>query len=179
MSASSRIPPRIVRYGGALFDQNEIDRVNAQLADPMGLMPGEKVMEFEARVAEYMGMRHGVMVNSGSSALMIAMRLANLPLGSEVITPALTFSSDVAAIYHVGCTPVFLDVGLSDYQIRVDQIPDVITEETRAILIPDLVGGICDWDLVRKYADEHDLFVIHDSADAALASGELEAEDQL
>jgi len=160
-----RIEPRVVRYGGALFDREEIDLVNTQLNDPMGLIPGAKVLEFEARVAAYMGKRHGVMVNSGSSALMIAMRLANLPLGSEVITPALTFSSDVACIYHVGCTPVFLDVGLDDYQIRVDQIEDVISAETRAILIPDLVGGICDWDRVRELADEHDLFVIHDSAD--------------
>jgi CDP-6-deoxy-D-xylo-4-hexulose-3-dehydrase len=161
----SRIEPRVVRYGGALFDQDEINLVNAQLNDPMGLIPGAKVAEFEARVAAYMGKQHGVMVNSGSSALMIAMRLANLPLGSEVITPTLTFSSDVACIYHVGCTPVFLDVGLDDYQIRVDQIEDVISDKTRAILIPDLVGGICDWDRVREIADRHDLFVIHDSAD--------------
>ena len=160
-----RIEPRIVRYGGALFDQDEIDLVNAQLNDPFGLVPGARVAEFEARVAAYMGKQHGVMVNSGSSALMIAMRLARLPLGSEVITPALTFSSDVACIYHVGCTPVFLDVGLDDYQVRVDQIEDVLTDKTRAILIPDLVGGICDWDRVRAIADEHDLFVIHDSAD--------------
>ena len=127
----SRIEPRIVRYGGALFDQDEIDLVNAQLNDPMGLIPGAKVAEFESRVAEYMGKQHGVMVNSGSSALMVAMRLANLPLGSEVITPTLTFSSDVASIYHVGCTPVFLDVGLDDYQVRVDQIEDVISDKTR------------------------------------------------
>ena len=160
-----RIEPRIVRYGGAMFDQDEIDLVLAQLQDPMGLIPGARVSEFEARVAAYMGKAHGVMVNSGSSALTIAMRLADLPLGSEVITPALTFSSDVAAIYQVGCTPVFLDVGLSDYQVRVDQIEDVISEQTRAILIPDLVGGICDWDVVREIANRHGLFVIHDSAD--------------
>lgn len=77
--------------------------------------------EFEARVAAFMGKKHGVMVSPGSSALMIAMRLARLPRGSEVITPALTFWSDVAAIYHADCTPVFVDVGLSDYQVRVDQ----------------------------------------------------------
>ena len=160
-----KIQPRTVRYGGAMFDQDEIDAVMAQMQDPMGLVPGPKVCEFERRVAEYMGKAHGVMVNSGSSALTVAMRLANLPLGSEVITPALTFSSDVAAIYQVGCTPVFLDVGLDDYQVRVDTIEDVLSEETRAILIPDLVGGICDWDEVRRIADRHDLFVIHDSAD--------------
>ena len=97
-----RIQPRVVRYGGAMFDQTEIDAVMRQMQNPMGSCPGKKVHEFEARVAEFMGKRHGVMVNSGSSALMVAMRLAKLPRGSEVITPALTFSSDVAAIYHVG-----------------------------------------------------------------------------
>ena len=165
MNTGTRIEPRIVRYGGAMFDQDEIDAVNAQLRHPMGLVPGEKVCEFERRVAELMGKAHGVMVNSGSSALTVAMRLANLPLGSEVVTPALTFSSDVACIYQAGCTPVFLDVGLGDYQVRVDQIEDVIGDRTRAILIPDLVGGICDWDVVRDVADRHGLFVIHDSAD--------------
>ncbi len=160
-----RIAPRTVAYGGAMFDQREIDAVMAQLKNPAGLIPGAKVCEFERRVADIMGKAHGVMVNSGSSALTVAMRLANLPRGSEVITPALTFSSDVAAIYQVGCTPVFVDSGFSDYQIRVDQIEDAIGDATRAILVPDLVGGICDWDVVREIADRHDLFVIHDSAD--------------
>jgi CDP-6-deoxy-D-xylo-4-hexulose-3-dehydrase len=148
-----------------MFDQAEIDAVMAQMQDPRGLVPGVKVCEFEQRVADYMGKRHGVMVNSGSSALTVAMRLADLPLGSEVITPALTFSSDVACIYQVGCTPVFVDVGLDDYQICVDRIEGAISDKTRAILIPDLIGGICDWDAVREVADRHDLFVVHDSAD--------------
>ena len=156
---------RIVRYGGAMYDQAEIDAVLAQLHDPIGLLPGKKVVEFEQRVAAYMGKQHGVMVNSGSSALMLAMRLANLPPGSEVITPALTFSSDVAAIYHAGCTPVFLDVGIDDHQAQVDRIESAIGEQTRAILIADLMGGICDRDEVRALADRLGLFVIHDSAD--------------
>lgn len=165
MPQQQRIEPRVVRYGGAMYDSAEIDAVNAVLADPMGLVPGNKVCEFERRVADFMGKRHGVMVNSGSSALLIAMRLANLPPGSEVITPALTFSTDVASIYQAGYKPVFVDVGLADYQILVERIEDVITEDTRAVLIPDLVGGICDWDRVREIADRHGLLVIHDSAD--------------
>ena len=160
-----RISPRDVKYGGAMFDQAEIDAVMKQMSHPAGLIPGAKVCEFERRVADYMGKRHGVMVNSGSSALTVAMRLANLPLGSEVITPALTFSSDVACIYQAGCTPVFIDVGLDDYQILVDRIEGAFTPETRAVLIPDLIGGICDWDRVREIADRQGLFVIHDSAD--------------
>ena len=72
---TKRIEPRTVRYGGAMFGHEEIDQVNAVMNDPMGLIPGVKVSEFEGRVAAFMGKKHGVMVNSGSSALMLAMRL--------------------------------------------------------------------------------------------------------
>jgi CDP-6-deoxy-D-xylo-4-hexulose-3-dehydrase len=82
-----------------------------------------------------------------------------------VITPALTFSTDVASIYHAGYKPVFVDVGLSDYQILVDRVEEVITPDTRAMLVPDLVGGICDWDRLRDIADRHGLLLVHDSAD--------------
>jgi len=162
---SNKLPPRVVRYGGAMFGDNEKQRVNAVLNDPMGLVPGARIIEFEHRVADFMGKRHGVMVNSGSSALMIAMRLLNLPEGSEVITPALTFSTDVASIYHAGYRPVFVDVGLTDYQILHDRIEDVITPNTRAMLVPDLVGGIGDWDALRALANKHNLLLVHDSAD--------------
>ena len=160
-----KLEPREVRYGGALYGQEEIDRVNAVLADPMGLVPGRYVMEFEQRVADYMGKKHGVMVNSGSSALMVAMRLLNLPEDSEIITPALTFSTDVASIYHAGYRPVFLDVGLSDYQMLVDQVEDVIGPSTRAMLVPDLVGGVGDWDRLRELANRHNLKLMQDSCD--------------
>jgi CDP-6-deoxy-D-xylo-4-hexulose-3-dehydrase len=164
-AASEKLTPRVVRYGGAMYNQAEIDAVNAVLSDPMGLVPGVKVSEFERRVADFMGKHHGVMVNSGSSALLVAMRLADLPSGSEVITPALTFSTDVASIYQAGYRPVFVDSGLADYQILVDRIEEAIGPDTRAMLIPDLIGGICDWDIVRDIADRHDLLLIHDSAD--------------
>ena len=160
-----RLKPREVRYGGAMFGQEEIDQVNAVMSDPMGLIPGARVSEFESRVAAFMGKKHGVMVNSGSSALLIAMRLLNLPAESEIITPALTFSTDIASIYQAGYKPVFVDVGLSDYQILVDRINDVITKDTKAILVPDLVGGICDWDILREIADHHELLLVHDSCD--------------
>jgi len=161
----TRIAPRVVRYGGAMYGAEEIAQVNAVLADPMGMVPGKCVVEFERRVADFMGKRHGVMVNSGSSALLVAMRLLNLPPDSEIITPALTFSTDVASIYHAGYRPVFVDVGLSDYQILVERIEEVISDRTRAMLVPDLVGGICDWDRLRELADRHGLLLVHDSAD--------------
>ncbi|MAA87910.1 MAG: hypothetical protein CME39_09680 [Haliea sp.] len=163
--ATVKLEPRVVRYGGAMFGEDEIARVNAVLQDPNGMIPGARVGEFEASVAAFMGKKHGVMVNSGSSALMIAMRLLNLPQGSEVITPALTFSTDVATIYQAGYTPVFIDVGLDSYQMIADRVEDVVTENTRAILVPDLIGGIGDWDKLRALADKHGLQLVHDSAD--------------
>ena len=162
---TKRIEPRTVRYGGAMFGHEEIDQVNAVMNDPMGLIPGVKVSEFEGRVAAFMGKKHGVMVNSGSSALMLAMRLLDLPKGSEIITPALTFSTDISSIYFAGYKPVFVDVGLNDYQILVDSVEELITPNTKAILVPDLVGGICDWDVLRNIANKHNLKLVHDSAD--------------
>lgn len=159
------LQPRVVRYGGAMFGDEEIEQVNAVLADPYGLIPGKRVCEFEYRVAAFMGKKHGVMVNSGSSALMLAMRLLDLPWGTEIITPALTFSTDVATIYQAGYTPVFVDVGLDDYQILADRVEDVITDKTRALLVPDLVGGIGDWDRLRDIADQNGLKLVHDSCD--------------
>ena len=163
--ATDKLEPRVVRYGGAMFGEDEIAKVNAVLQDPNGMIPGARVGEFEAEVAAFMGKKHGVMVNSGSSALMIAMRLLNLPQGSEVITPALTFSTDVATIYQAGYTPVFIDVGLDSYQMIADRVEDVVTENTRAMLVPDLVGGIGDWDKLRALADKHGLQLVHDSCD--------------
>ena len=111
----ARIGPREVRYGGALFDQDESDLVTTQLPNPPGLMPGPKAMEFEARVAGYVGKAHGVMVNSASSAPMIALPLQDLPSDSEAVTPALTISSDVSCIYptmtreHCACVHQVID----------------------------------------------------------------------
>ena len=105
-----RLPPRKVLYGGAMLDQKEIDAVVKVMQK--GMAVGKQVQTFEKRCAEVMGHKYGVMVNSGSSALMLAMRMLNLPKGSEVITPVLTFSTDVASMVHAGYVPVFFDVEL-------------------------------------------------------------------
>ena len=161
----ARIPKREVRYGGAMFDQREIDAVNQALSRPDGLIVGERVVSLESRVAELMGKKRGVMVNSGSSALMVAMRLLNLPRGAEIVTPALTFSTDVASIVHAGYTPAFVDVERDTYQVDIDRLERAITPDTRALLIPNLIGGMPDWDRLRELADERELVLIEDSAD--------------
>lgn len=154
---------REVRYGGAMLDDREINAV----VDVMktGMAPGAKVMEFEARVAKLMGHRHGVMVNSGSSALLMAMRLIDLPKGSEIITPTLTFSTDVASIVCAGYVPVLVDCEADTYQVDIDRIEPMIGPKTKALLIPSLVGGMPDWDRLRDIADRHGLLLIEDSCD--------------
>jgi CDP-4-dehydro-6-deoxyglucose reductase, E1 len=154
---------RRIRYGGAMLDEQEIAAVNAVMRT--GMIIGEQVQTFEKRVAGLLGHKYGIMVNSGSSALTLAMRLLDLPKGSEVITPVLTFSTDVASIVHVGCVPAFVDVVLDTYQIDLDKLEAMITPRTRAISVPNLLGNIPDWDRLRAIADRHGLKLLEDSCD--------------
>jgi len=154
---------RRIRYGGAMIDEKEIEAVTAVMRT--GMIVGDNVRSFEARVASVLGHRYGIMVNSGSSALLLSMRLLDLPPKSEIITPVLTFSTDVASIVHAGHVPVFVDVVLDSYQINLDMLERALSPNVRAILVPNLLGGIPDWDRLRAFADAHGLFLIEDSCD--------------
>lgn len=158
-----RLPRREVRYGGAMLDEKEIDAVVKVMRTSM--VVGEQVQSFESRCARLLGKEYGVMVNSGSSALLLAIRLLDLPPGSEIITPTLTFGTDISSIVLSGHIPVLVDVELDTYQIDIDKIERNITPETRAMLIPNLVGGMPDWDRLREIADRHNLKLIEDSCD--------------
>ena len=126
---------------------------------------GEQVTAFESRVAELLAKRHGVMVNSGSSALRLAIDLLDLAPGDEVVTPVLTFATDVAPMVQSGIVPAFVDVEPDTYQIDVDGIEEMIGPRTRAILAANLVGNVADWDRIREIADAHGLAVVEDSCD--------------
>jgi CDP-6-deoxy-D-xylo-4-hexulose-3-dehydrase len=126
---------------------------------------GTNVAEVERRVAELLARRRGVMVNSGSSALRLAVDLLDLEPGDEVITPAVTFGTDVAPLVHSGAVPAFVDVDTSTYQVDAEAIEAMVSSRTRAILVPNLVGNVPDWDRIRAVADIHDLVVIEDSCD--------------
>ena len=116
-------------------------------------------------IAELLAKQHGVMVNSGTSAIRLAVDLIGCQPGDEVITPVVTFSSDVAPLVQSGIVPAFVDVEPDTFQIDVDRIEEMITPRTRAILAPDLVGNCPDWDRIREIADRHGLLVIEDSCD--------------
>jgi CDP-6-deoxy-D-xylo-4-hexulose-3-dehydrase len=145
--------------------EEEIERVTAVLRGDGTLGPGPNVDEFEARVAALLGKRHGIMVNSGSSALMIAMRLLDLPAGSEVLTSVLTFSTDVTSMAFAGLVPAFVDVEPDTYQIDCEAIERMVGPKTKALLVPNLIGGMPDWDRLREIADRHALILLEDSCD--------------
>jgi len=153
----------LVSYAKTVYNQKEIDAVVKCLNE--GTQMGKYAREFEAKIADLFDKRYGLYVNSGSSALYIGMEAMNFPKESEVITPALTFSTTVGCIAKVGLIPAFVDVGYSDYQIDVSKIEEMITDKTIAILVPNLLGNLCQWDKIKEVADKHDLEVIEDSAD--------------
>lgn len=157
---------RRVWYARATYGEEEIAAVTEALRErALTLTGGPAVHAFEARVAALMGQEHGVMVNSGSSALMLAVASSDLPPGSEVITPALTFATTVAPVVQLGLRPAFVDVEVDTFVVDVDRVEAMIGPETSAILVPDLVGNVPDWPRLRALADAHGLALIEDAAD--------------
>ncbi len=155
-----------VEYAGSVHDEEEIEAVLSVLrGGPTALRIGKHVKEMERLVAASFGKRRGVMVNSGSSALYLAVELLGLQPGDEIITAAVTFSTDIAPMIRAGLVPVFVDVELDTYQIDVAQIESAIGPRTKAILAPNLIGNCPDWDAIRAIADRHGLKVIEDSCD--------------
>jgi CDP-6-deoxy-D-xylo-4-hexulose-3-dehydrase len=156
-----------VFYAASVHDEAEIEAVVEVLrSGPAGLWPGRRVNAMEREVAARFGKRRGLMCNSGSSALYLATELLALAPGDEVITAAVTFSTDLAPLVRARLVPSFVDVDPDTYQIDVDQIEAAITPRTRAILAPNLIGNAPDWDVIREIADRHALAVIEDSCDA-------------
>ena len=155
-----------VEYAGSVHDEEEIEAVVSVLrGGPTALRIGKFVREMERLVAESFGKRRGVMVNSGSSALYLAVELLGLAPGDEIITSAVTFSTDIAPMVRAGLVPVFVDVEPDTYQIDVAQIESAIGPRTKAILAPNLIGNCPDWDVIREIADRHGLQVVEDSCD--------------
>lgn len=152
-----------VNYGQTVHGQEEIDAVVEVLKTSTQM--GPKVREMQQKVAALFSKAHGIMVNSGSSANYLAVEILDLPKGSEVITPALTFATTVAPLVRQGLVPAFVDAAEGAYNIDVEQIERMISPKTSAMMIPSLIGNLPDWRRIRELADAHGLKVIEDSAD--------------
>ena len=133
-------PVRTLPPAGAIQDEREIEAVMNVLRSG-NLFIGENVARFEDEVSTLLGKNRGVMVNSGSSALLLAIGLLDLEPGDEIITSVLTFSTDVAPMVQQQLVPVFVDVEPDTFQIDVNRIPEMIGPRTRAILAPNLMGN--------------------------------------
>lgn len=153
-----------VPYALAVFGNEERRAVAKVLATPM-IVPGPYARKFEQKISRMFKKRYGVFVNSGSSANLLAFEILNLPKGSEVITPALTFGTTLAPIIQKGLIPVFADVVLGEYTVDIKQVESLITKKTKALMIPSLIGNIPDYRSLSRLAKKHKLYLIEDSCD--------------
>ena len=152
-----------VNYGQTVHGEDEIAAVVNVLRTSTQM--GSHVRGMEAKVAALFAKKHGIMVNSGSSANYLAVEILRLPEGSEVITPVLTFATTVAPLIRGRLVPSFVDAAPGTYNIDVAAIEEMITPKTRAMMIPSLIGNLPDWDVIQEIAERHNLIVIEDSAD--------------
>lgn len=163
-----RIPLSVPSYG-----QAEIAEALESM-ESTWLTMGKKVARFEAMFAEYIGVKHGIMVNSGSSANLLALSALGLKPGGEVITPALTWATTVWPIFQVGAVPVLVDVDPETFNIDPDLIRAAITDKTAVIMPVHLLGNPCDDFEIRHLAHDHGLDIVEDACEAPGAEREGE-----
>lgn len=162
-----------VRYAGRIFDERELQRLVEASLD-FWLTSGRFSENFEQEFAAFLGAEYAFLVNSGSSANLVAMTALTSPLlgekrlqpGDEVLTVAAGFPTTVNPIIQNGMVPVFVDVEPRTYNVRVDQVRDAIGPRTRALFIAHTLGNPCDLDRILEIVAEHDLFFIEDCCDA-------------
>ena len=163
----------MVPFAGRIYDEKEmVNLVDSSL--DFWLTTGRYAEEFERRFAEIMHQRYCMIVNSGSSANLIAVSALTSPLlkserlkrGDEVITVAACFPTTVTPLIQNGLVPVFVDVNLETFNINADLIEAAITPKTRAIVLAHTLGNPFDLDKVKAIAEKHNLFLVEDCCDA-------------
>ncbi len=174
MSQKNFVPGETpVHYVGLIYDETEMQAaVEASLG--FWLTEGRFTSQFESRLASMIGTKHAILVNSGSSANLLALSALTSPLlgerrlkpGDEVITVAAGFPTTLNPIIQNNLVPVFVDVDIPTYNIRIDAMAEAISTRTRAIFIAHTLGNPFDLDAVIELAHKHDLFIIEDNCDA-------------
>ncbi|MFM6062866.1 MAG: lipopolysaccharide biosynthesis protein RfbH, partial [Microcystis panniformis] len=158
---------------GKVFDQQELVKLVDSSLD-FWLTTGRYAAEFEERFAQWMGVKHCLLVNSGSSANLVALSALTSPKlgekqlkpGDEVITVAAGFPTTVNPIFQNQLIPVFLDVKLPGYDLDIDQLESALSEKTKAIMIAHTLGNPFNLEAVMAFAEKHDLWVVEDNCDA-------------
>lgn len=162
-----------ISYAGRVYDEEEmVNLVDSSLE--FWLTAGHYTEQFEKEMAEYLGIRYCAVVNSGSSANLVAFMTLTSPLlgerrvkpGDEVITVAAGFPTTVTPILQYGAVPVFVDVTVPQYNINVEQLENALSDKTRAVMIAHTLGNPFDLKTVKAFCDKHNLWLIEDNCDA-------------
>lgn len=156
-----KIPLYIPRLGG-----NEKKYVNECLDSTWISSKGKFIKEFEDKFADYTGVKYATSVTNGTTALHLALETLGITKGDEVIVPTFTYIASVSAIIYTGATPVFVDSLESTWQMDPEDVKRKITPKTKAIMAVHLYGHMCDMDALCKIADDNELFLIEDCAEA-------------
>ena len=162
-----------ITYAARVYDEKEM----VNLADSMlefWLTSGRYTDEFESKLADYLGVRYCSLVNSGSSANLIAFMTLTSPLlkeraikrGDEVITVAAGFPTTIAPIIQFGAIPVFVDMTLPQYNIDVTMLEDALSDKTKAVMLAHTLGNPFDLQTVRDFCKKHNLWLVEDNCDA-------------
>ena len=145
--------------------KNDLDEAIAEVMSNGDFILRKHLEQFEANMADFLGVKYAIGVNTGTDAIFFSLLAAGIGNGDEVITPAHTFVATVAGIVHCRATPILIDIG-DDMNMDVEQVEQLITPKTKAIMPVHLNGRLCDMEKLRRIADEHDLIVIEDAAQA-------------
>lgn len=144
----------------------ELDAAVARVLESNGFILGREVAEFEREFASYCGVKHAIGVNSGTSALHLALLAAGVQAGDEVITTPFTFVATTSAILYCGAKPVYIDIDPATFNLDPGRIEAAITAKTRVILPVHLYGQMAEMDPILALAKKHGLKVVEDAAQA-------------
>lgn len=175
-----------IPYASRVYDSNEMCNL-VDSALEFWLTAGRYTEQFETDFAKYLGIRYCSLVNSGSSANLLAFMTLTSPLlkerqvqrGDEIITVAAGFPTTVAPMIQYGAIPVFVDVTIPQYNIDVDMLEKALSEKTRAVMIAHTLGNPFDLKEVSRFCKEHNLWLIEDNCDALGSEYILDGEIRL
>lgn len=175
-----------INYGGRAFDEKEMLALTDAALD-FWLTTGRFSQAFEKAFCAYMGVRYAHIVNSGSSANLLAFAALTAPElgekrikpGDEVITVACAFPTTVAPIIQYGAIPVFIDVTIPQYNIDADKLEAALSGKTKAVMIAHTLGNPFDLKAVKAFCDSHSLWLIEDNCDALGSEYTIDGETRL
>ncbi|MDE7248575.1 MAG: lipopolysaccharide biosynthesis protein RfbH, partial [Lachnospiraceae bacterium] len=179
-------PGQRIPYASRVFDEKEMCNL-VDSALEFWLTSGRYTDEFEGKMAEYLNIKYCSLVNSGSSANLLAFMALTSPLlgeravqrGDEVITVAAGFPTTVAPIIQYGAVPVFIDITIPQYNMDITMLEEALSDKTKAVMAAHTLGNPFDLKTVKEFCDKHNLWLIEDNCDALGSAYEIDGQVKL